>query len=151
VVLGADSVSWPPLTGYTTTRTGHSKLVHLHWPSDVSDQETSTWQQTHSQKTENHVRGVTRTHNPSKRPTADPSLRRRGHWNRTYLTFINSAVVCLTTGPRPLPNRAFHIEQSSAFSFKCEYPLLCLRSSSSCLRFLPRLPVTSIPLLSFLQ
>ena len=32
-----------------------------------------------------------------------------------------------------------------ASSFKCEYPLLSLRSSSSFLRFLPRLPVTSIP------
>ena len=54
-------------------------------------------------------------------------------------------VVCLTTGPKPLPNRALHIERSRASSFKCEYSLLSLRSSSSFLRFLPRLPVTSIP------
>jgi hypothetical protein len=54
-------------------------------------------------------------------------------------------VVCLTTGPRPLPNPALHIVRSSASSFKCESPLLSLRSSSSFLRFLPRLPVTSIP------
>jgi hypothetical protein len=60
-------------------------------------------------------------------------------------------VVCLTTGPKPLPNRVLHIVRSSASSFKCEYPLLSLRSSSSVLRFLPRLPVTSIPLISFLQ
>ena len=54
-------------------------------------------------------------------------------------------VVCLTTGPKPLPNRALHIVRSRASSFKREYPLLSLRSSSSFLRFLPRLPVTSIP------
>ena len=61
-------------------------------------------------------------------------------------------VVCLTTGPKPLPNRALHIVRSRASSFKCEYPLLSLRSSSSFLRFLPRLPVTSIfSLLYFLQ
>jgi hypothetical protein len=54
-------------------------------------------------------------------------------------------VVCLTTGPKPLPNRALHMVRSSASSFKCEYPLLSLRSSSSSLCLLPRLPVTSIP------
>jgi hypothetical protein len=35
--------------------------------------------------------------------------------------------------------------QSRASSFKWEYPLLSLSSSSSFLRPLPRLPVTSIP------
>jgi len=57
-------------------------------------------------------------------------------------------LVCLTTGPKPLPNRALHIVRSRASSFKCEYPLLSLRSSSSFLCLLPRLPVTSI--LSFI-
>jgi hypothetical protein len=42
--------------------------------------------------------------------------------------------------------------RSRASSFKWQYPLLSLRSSSSFLRLLPRLPVTSyLPLLSFLQ
>ena len=54
-------------------------------------------------------------------------------------------VGCLTTGPKPLPNRALHIVRSRASSFNCEYPLLSLRSSSSFLCFLPWLPVTSIP------
>ena len=54
-------------------------------------------------------------------------------------------VVCLTTGPKPLPNPALHTVRSRASSFNCEYPLLSLRPSSSFLRFLPRLPVTSIP------
>jgi hypothetical protein len=54
------------------------------------------------------------------------------------------SVVCLTTGPKPLPKGALHIVRSWASSFKWEYPLLSLRSSSIFLRLLPRLPVTSI-------
>jgi hypothetical protein len=53
--------------------------------------------------------------------------------------------VCLTTGPKPLPKRALHIVRSRASSFRCEYPLLSLRSYSSFLRLLPRLPVIYIP------
>ena len=60
-------------------------------------------------------------------------------------------VVCLTTSLKPLPQRAIHIARSRVSSFKWEYPLLSLRSSSSCVRLLPRLLVNSIPLLSFLQ
>jgi hypothetical protein len=63
-------------------------------------------------------------------------------------SFIHSFIhlaVCLTIGPKPLPKRALHIVQSRASSFRCDYPLLSLRSSSSFLRLLPRLPVTSIP------
>ena len=54
-------------------------------------------------------------------------------------------VVSLTTGPKPLPKRPLHTVQSRASSFKWEYTLLSLRSSSSFLRLLPRLPLTSIP------
>jgi hypothetical protein len=61
-----------------------------------------------------------------------------------YLSYSFIQVVCLTTGPNPLPKRALHIARSRASSFKWEYPLLSLRSSSSFLRLLPRLPVTSI-------
>ena len=50
------------------------------------------------------------------------------------------SVVCLTTGPKPPPKRFLHIVRSKASSFKWEYPLLSLRSSSSFLRLL----VTSI-------
>jgi len=57
--------------------------------------------------------------------------------------FIHS-VFCLTTGPQPPPKRFLHIVRSRASSFKWEYPLLSLRSSSSFLRLLPRLLVTSI-------
>jgi len=48
------------------------------------------------------------------------------------------------TGPKPLPKPALHTVRSRASSFKCEYPLLSLRSSSSFLHLLPHLPVTSI-------
>ena len=51
--------------------------------------------------------------------------------------------VCLTTGPKPFPKRALHIVRSRTSSFKWEYHLLSLRSFSSFLRLLPRLPVTS--------
>ena len=53
-------------------------------------------------------------------------------------------VVCLMTGPKPLPKWSCHIVQSRASSFKWGYPLLSLRSSSSFLHLLPRLPVTFI-------
>ena len=57
--------------------------------------------------------------------------------------FIHS-VFCLTTGPKPPPKRCLHIVRSRASSFKWEYLLLSLRSSSSFLRLLPRLLATSI-------
>ena len=44
-----------------------------------------------------------------------------------------------------LPKPAHPIVRSRASSFKWEYPLLSLKSSSSFLRLLPHLPVTSIP------
>ena len=56
---------------------------------------------------------------------------------------LSYSVVCLTTGPKPLPKRFLHIVRSKASSFKWEYPLLSLRLSSSFLRLLPRLLVTS--------
>ena len=58
--------------------------------------------------------------------------------------FIHLAV-CLTTGPKLLPKPALHIVGFRASSFKWEYPLLSLSSSSTFLRLLRCLPVTSIP------
>ena len=57
--------------------------------------------------------------------------------------FIHS-VFCMTTGPKPPAKRFLHIVRSRASSFKWEYPLLSVRSSSSFLRLLPCLLVTSI-------
>jgi hypothetical protein len=56
----------------------------------------------------------------------------------------SSSVICQTTGPQPLPKRFLHLTRSRASSFKWEYPLLSPRSSSNCLRLLPRLLVTSL-------
>jgi ribosomal protein L32 len=67
---------------------------------------------------------------------------RRSLTNQVH-SFIH-LVVCLTTGPKPLPKRALHTVRSRASSFRCEYTLLSLRSPSSFLRLLPSLPVTSI-------
>jgi len=58
-------------------------------------------------------------------------------------TFIHS-VFCLTTSPKPPPKRCLHIVRSRASSFKCEYPFLSLKSSSSFLHLLPRLLASSI-------
>jgi hypothetical protein len=68
--------------------------------------------------------------------------------DRIIHSFFHS-VICLTTGPTPLPKRFLHIVRSRAFSFKWEYPLRFLRSSSSSLRLLLRLLVTSISPLIF--
>jgi hypothetical protein len=54
-------------------------------------------------------------------------------------------LVCLTTVPKPLPNRALHIVRSKASSFKWEYPLPSLRSSSSSYIFLIFLSLLSPP------
>ena len=56
----------------------------------------------------------------------------------------SSSVICQTTGPKPLPKRFLHIVRSRSSSLNWQYPLLSLRSSSSFLRLLPRLLVTSI-------
>jgi hypothetical protein len=48
-------------------------------------------------------------------------------------TFIPSAV-CLTTGPEPLPKRVLYTVRSSASFSNSQYPVVSLRSSSSCLR-----------------
>ena len=61
----------------------------------------------------------------------------------TNYIFIHS-VFCLTTGPKPPPKRCLHIVGSRASSFKLEYPLPFLRSSSRVLRLFPCLLATSI-------
>ena len=57
--------------------------------------------------------------------------------------FVHS-IVCLMTGPQPLPKWLLHRVQSCASSCIFLYTLFSLWSSSSCIRLLPRLPVTSI-------
>ena len=56
----------------------------------------------------------------------------------------SSSAICQTTGPKPLAKRFHHIVRTRASSFNWQYPLLSLRSSSSFLRLIPRLLVTSI-------
>jgi hypothetical protein len=58
-------------------------------------------------------------------------------------SFIHS-VVQLPTVPQPLPNRVLHTARSSASSFNLQCPVFPLRSSTNCLRLLPRFPLTSI-------
>ena len=51
----------------------------------------------------------------------------------------------LSRGPQTLPKWVFHRVRSSASFLNFHYPLLSLRSSTSCLRRLPCLPVISNP------
>ena len=46
------------------------------------------------------------------------------------------SVVCLSTGPQPLPKRVLHRVRSSVSSFNFQYPFFSLRSSSNFLPFL---------------
>jgi hypothetical protein len=63
--------------------------------------------------------------------------------------FHNHLAVCLTTGPKPLPKRVLNKVRSRDSFSRWQCPLLSLRSFSSFLRLLSRLPVTSIPPLIF--
>jgi hypothetical protein len=56
------------------------------------------------------------------------------------LSFIYSSIHCLTTGLYRLPNRVLHTVRSSASYYIFLHPFVSLRSSSSCLRLLSRLP-----------
>jgi hypothetical protein len=66
-------------------------------------------------------------------------------------SLIIHSLFCLTTSPKPLPKRFLDIVGSRGSCFKWEYPFLSLRSSSSFLRLLPRLLVTSISPFIFLS
>ena len=61
-----------------------------------------------------------------------------------YFVTLKKMVHFIHSGSKPPPKRFLHIVRSRASSFKWEYPLLSLRSSSSFLRLLPRHLVTSI-------
>ena len=60
----------------------------------------------------------------------------------TFTPIIIHSIVCLTN-PQPLPKPVVHTARSTASSFNFQCPLFSLRSSTSCLRLLPRIPVTS--------
>ena len=63
------------------------------------------------------------------------------------LSFIHR-LFCLTTGPSPSPKRGLH-SFSSTSSFDFQHHVFLLRSSSSCWRLLPRLPVNYSSYISF--
>ena len=68
------------------------------------------------------------------------------HPQNTVQSYSPSIYVYLTTGPQPLSNQVLHILRSIVSTFNSHHPFLSLRSSVSCVRLLPRLPVTcSLP------
>ena len=71
-----------------------------------------------------------------------------------YLSFnppIIHTAISLSKAPQPFPKQVRHTVRSCVSSFSFHHPLSSLRFSSSCLRHLPRLPVTSIFPYIFLQ
>ena len=74
----------------------------------------------------------------------DPFTPIKHYWKNTITYSFIHSVFCLTTGPKPPPKRCLHIVRSRHSSFKLEYPLLSLSSTSSFLRLLLRLLATSI-------
>jgi hypothetical protein len=66
------------------------------------------------------------------------------HIGKLNIIIIHHSVVCLTTSTLPLSKRVIHKVWSNAYSFNFQYSFVSPRSSSSCLRLLPRLSVTSI-------
>jgi hypothetical protein len=87
--------------------------------------------------------------NPLVEPNDISTDSARDLWLYMYIHSFIHLAVSLTTGLKPLAKPALHIVRSRAPSFRCEYPLLSLRSPSSFLRLLPRLPVTSITPFTF--
>ena len=77
-----------------------------------------------------------------KENTRVKTIKKANVWHCLYLSI--HSVFCLTRGPKPPPKWCLNIVRSRASSFKWEYPLLSLRSSSSFLRLLPRVLATSI-------
>jgi hypothetical protein len=51
----------------------------------------------HPQETDNYFSGWIRTRNPSKRTTADPRPRARGHWDRLNICPLNAKVRAMAT------------------------------------------------------
>ena len=72
------------------------------------------------------------------------------YYNNRINAFIHS-VLYLTTSPTPHPKSVLHPQRRSMSSLNFQYPFFSLRLSSSrgCLRFLPRLLVTSVLLSVF--
>jgi len=142
---------------WSQSDTPHS--VGLLWTSDHPDAKTSTAQNNHKRQTSMPLAEFEPIIPASERPQTNALDRATTGITRQSvlcigfssssniilynIIFIHS-VICLTIGATPLPRRFLHIVRSRASSFKWEYPLLPLRSSSSFLRHLPPLLVTSI-------
>jgi hypothetical protein len=61
------------------------------------------------------------------------------HASVFILSKVFHSVVSITTDPYPFPKPVLHRARSNASSFNFKYPVVSLRSFSSCLRLLPRL------------
>jgi hypothetical protein len=63
--------------------------------------------------------------------------------HRKHPGVLSLSSAYLAACPQPLLRPVLYTVRSRASSFNFQYPLISLRSSSSCLRLLPRLLITS--------
>jgi hypothetical protein len=84
LTVGVEVVHFHLITLRHTTQS-----VGLLWTRDRPVAETSTWQHKHCTRQTSIPPGGIRTHNTSKRSTADPRLRPRGHWARPLVHILN--------------------------------------------------------------
>jgi len=89
----------------------------------------------------NYVLGAFARERQASRHVCPTDLREISYWRLLLQLVFIHLVVRLTTDPKPHPKWTLRIVWSGASSFKWEHPLLSLRSSSSFLFLLPRLPV----------
>ena len=125
--------NWLYITGLTKDRrwsvTSHMNAVYIHRMLMSAVLITLLWRWDHYAVSKRRV----------------PYHRWRGFTcqNNWYLMHIHLfSSLSYDRSKKPLPKRAVHIVRCRASSFKWEYPLLSLRSSSSSLHLLP---VTSVP------
>jgi len=74
--------------------------------------------------------------------TGTREIRQNIHFLLCLKNTFNYCVVCLPTGPQPLPKPVLHRVRSNVSSLNFQHFLVTLRSPSSCPCFHPRLPVT---------
>jgi hypothetical protein len=130
-----------PLHHLPHTHTHHTHK-HTHTQTHTHHTLTHTHTQTHTHRTRTPTHKHTRT-TPTRTPTQQSA---RHSLNCNLKIFKLRAIpiaVCLYNSPQTLPKPVFQNLPSSASFFNLEYLHYSIRSSSGCLRLLPRLPVSS--------
>jgi hypothetical protein len=102
-LFGATAPSGPGLT-----HNDGQQSVGLLWTSDQPVAQTLPNNTQHSQQTDYHAPGGIRTHNLSRRATADRLLTPRGHWDRLIFIYPHMIEYFLSLSP-----------EGAIFSYRC--------------------------------